>query len=60
MVTLLRFLFGIIFFLVLVYLNDKSKDKEDRFASFLLKLILAFLILGAVISGILDKDFQLF
>jgi ABC-type Mn2+/Zn2+ transport system permease subunit len=60
MIYLLRFIFGAIFFLVLVYLNERSKDKEDKFASILLKLIIGFLLLGAILAGIFDTDFKLF
>lgn len=54
-----RFIFGIIFFLVLAYLISQD-NKKDKSASLILTIIIVSLLLLALLSGIFNIDIQLF
>jgi hypothetical protein len=58
-VTFARFIFGIIFFLVLAYLISQDA-KKDKSASLILRIIIVSLILLALLSGLTNIDFKLF
>jgi hypothetical protein len=60
MSTLLNFLLGLLYFSLWVYLIDRSSDKNDKLASFLINLLLAFTLIMVLVSVIFDWDFQLF
>lgn len=58
-VVFARFIFGIIFFLVLAYLISQD-SKKDKSASQILTIIIVSLLLLALLSGLLNIDIQLF
>lgn len=59
LVTFARFLFGIIFFLVLAYLISQD-SKKDKSASLLLTITVVSLLLLALVAGLTNIDIKLF